>query len=651
MSAQAGVCNFDGSPVDQAFLRKLNSSIERHGPDGGDVYAEGSIGVVYRAFHTTQESRLERQPQRSVLGNVITWDGRLDNRNELMHLVRDEIRGDHTDGAIVMAAYEKWGTESFSRLVGDFGLSIWNPHEQTLILARDYVGIRHLYYYPRHGSILWCSDLAPLLLLFGDAFTLDDEYIAGHLAMYPGPHLTPYREVHSVPPGTFVEIRNAQATAHSYWRPKFGHQVRYKSDAEYEEHFRHVFNQAVRRRLRSDSPILAELSGGLDSSCIVCVADELTAKGEAETPAIHTISFFDSADPREDDRFFFTQIEKKRGKTGCHIDQAQYNQWLFRGLPEFIPVPGTFWDSRPLEAERFAAMQSHGCRASLSGIGGDELMGGVPDPRPELADLVVQLRLPELWKSLMAWSPVKKEPWIRLLLTSVAYLLPPLLRSRFEKQARVGPWVNSTFARRNRISIRQLGAHEKTGLHLPSKVCAVHTLLTLSSQMSQKQPALIGREEIRYPYLDQDLFEFVLAIPNEQLLRPGERRSLMRRALVNIVPTEILNRRSKWLAGRSYMVAVERNWGRLQEIFASPLSAHLGYLKEAFVRDALRAVRNGDITPMMKMLRVISLELWLQDIVARDLVHFGKLTRKEMTSSFILPAVLPAGSGLQKERR
>src|SRR5712671_576254 len=97
MSAQAGIWNFDGKPVDEAFLRKLTSAIEQYGPDGGNTYTHGSIGMVYRAFHTTSESRLERQPYISARGNVITWDGRLDNRDELIPKLREHLTNDRTD--------------------------------------------------------------------------------------------------------------------------------------------------------------------------------------------------------------------------------------------------------------------------------------------------------------------------------------------------------------------------------------------------------------------------------------------------------------------------------------------------------------------------------------------------------------------------
>jgi asparagine synthase (glutamine-hydrolysing) len=89
---------------------------------------------------------------------VITWDGRLDNRDELMPQL-------HTDLAIVAAAFERWRTDSFAKLIGDWALAIWNQGDRSLVLARDYVGIRHLFYYPKQESVVWCTNLAVLVLL------------------------------------------------------------------------------------------------------------------------------------------------------------------------------------------------------------------------------------------------------------------------------------------------------------------------------------------------------------------------------------------------------------------------------------------------------------------------------------------------------
>ena len=219
----------------------------------------------------------------------------------LLPSLRSDLDASPTDVAIFAAAFDRWDTDCFRRIVGDWAVSIWKPEQRELLFAADYMAIRHIFYYLKNDRIWWSTDLSPLVLLSGDKFHIDDDYIAGYFAHDPDAHLTPYREIREVPPGQFVRIRNGSVSVERFWRFSPKSRIRYKTDAEYEEHFRHVFRQSVRRRLRSDSPILAELSGGLDSSSIVCMADDILAKEGAETPRLDTLSYYDKTEPNGDD--------------------------------------------------------------------------------------------------------------------------------------------------------------------------------------------------------------------------------------------------------------------------------------------------------------------------------------------------------------
>jgi asparagine synthase (glutamine-hydrolysing) len=127
-------------------------------------------------------------------------------------------------------------------------------------------------------------------------------------------------------------------------------------------------------------------------------------------------------------------------------------------------------------------------------------------------------------------------------------------------------------------------------------------------------------EEARYPYLDQTLIEFLLSIPADQLLRPGERRSLMRRSLVGIVPQEILSRRTKQLGARTPMLILEKYWDELQSIYQTSLSSRLGYIDEAQLVKTICEARAGKSVSLVRVLWTISLEYWLRDLAARGLL-------------------------------
>lgn len=618
MTVQAGVWNFDGQPVDQQLLMRMSEELADYGRDGVSTFIDGQLGMLYQPFHTTQESRLERQPYKSVSGRVITWDGRLDNRDDLISQLSTDLADDRTDLAIVVAAFEKWGAACFAKLTGDWALALWDPSKQELILARDYVGARQMFYYPTSKSVTWCNSLGPLALS-GVELSVCDEYVAGYLAFWPEAHLTPYREIHSVPPGMFVRVRRGSLSFHPYWTFDPNHSVRYKTDAEYEEQFRHLFREAVRCRLRSDSPVLAELSGGLDSSAIVCMADDLRTKESRDTPFVRTFSFFDRGEPDEEDCHYFVKVERKRGRIGHHAELIGLGDTFRLDYPTFIATPG-FGLRQELKEAQSEVMAHEQYKVVLSGIGGDQMLGQALDPRVQLADLVVQFHFTRLFKQLMAWSLFLRRPWTRLLAQSVKIALPNTLRCRMAPVAKVQPWLNPNFAKKHRIRERLLPASAGSWSWLPSSRESFQMLQQLAGQMTDVPAFTL---ETRYPFLDQRLTTFLMAIPTDQLLRPGERRSLMRRALVDIVPGEILQRLTKSGTGRCISMTLQKHWNTIET--ALPLAHASRYIDDERFRKELLALKNGRM-PLysVQLLRGLSLELWLRDALKRGVIATSK---------------------------
>src|SRR5260370_17864991 len=134
MSVQEGLGDFGREPVDRAVLERISTLIP--GPDEKFSYVSGPVGMLHCAYKATMDTPVERQPVVAPSGIVLTWDGRLDNRDELLRELSplDSVR--KSDLAIVIAAYERWGTSCFQRLRGDWAVSIWNPIQQILVLAK-----------------------------------------------------------------------------------------------------------------------------------------------------------------------------------------------------------------------------------------------------------------------------------------------------------------------------------------------------------------------------------------------------------------------------------------------------------------------------------------------------------------------------------
>lgn len=628
MSIQFGKYNFDGKPVDPKDVDEVRLVLAPYGPDGEGYICKDNLALLYRAFHTTKESRCEIQPHISPSGSVLTWDGRLDNREELSELLALGPFRDSTDLEIVAAAYESWNTNAFARLIGDWALSLWNPKDESLVLAKDFVGTRHLYYSIEEEQVTWCTVLDPLVLLANHSFKLEQEYIAGCISSLPAPHLTPYVGIHSVPPSCFVRLTRGACTISKYWDFDSARRVVYREDSEYEEHFRAVFAKSVGRRLRSDSPILAELSGGMDSSAIVCVADDIILQGRSEAPRLDTLSYYDDTEPNWNERPYFAKVEEKRGRAGFHVDVSSQQASVLQLPSVFATVtPNLSFRSTQISQQISTQMQSEASRVLLSGIGGDEVTGGVPTPLPELENLLARLRLRTLARQLKVWALNQRRPWLHLLLEAWGRFLPVNLAGL--PQHMLPPeWVHNDFAKRNFAALTGYPSRIKFFGSLPSFQESISTLEALRRQLAYSD--LSGpHTEKRYPYLDRDLLEFLFAIPREQLLRPGQRRSVMRRALKGIVPDEILNRKRKAFVTRSPIADIQSQSRLLTDMTGRMVSGTIGLVDaDAFLR-ALQQVGRGDVVPIIPLMRTMSIEFWL-----RQLQNHGFLSPHLLEVSF-----------------
>src|SRR5713226_7131789 len=607
MSVQFGRWNFDGKPVDRDYLEKARASIAPYGPDDAGSYSKSNIGILYHAFHTTKESRRETQPHITASGAIVAWDGRLDNRTELIRGLGDVVTNRSTDVEIVMAAYEYWRSDCFAMLIGDWALSFWDATSRSLILAKDPIGTRHLYYSCDNNQVTWSTILDPLVLFAGKTFALCEEYIAGWFSFFPAAHLTPYDGIHAVPPSSSVLLRPGRHTVRKYWDFDPGKRIRYHTDAEYEEHFRTVFGEAVRRRLRSDGPILAELSGGMVSSSILFVADTIIARGSAETPRLDTMSYYDDSEPNWNERPYFNKVEEKRGRTGCHIDVGKQESFKFElDNNHFAATPGS-GGGRPSETSRqFAAcMTSQGNRVVLSGIGGDEVMGGVPTPTPELEDLLASGHFRTLAHQLKVWALNKRKPWFYLLFDTARGFFPPALVG-VPKHKRPAPWLNASFVQRNRSALQGYETRLSLFGPLPTFQENLSTLQGLQRQLGCDALSADLPREKRYPYLDRGLLEFMYAVPRDQLVRPGQRRSLMRRALVGIVPDELLSRKRKAYAARAPLAAISSDWVRFTEMTQHMVSSSLGIVEGKRFLEALQKARHGQEVPTVAVMRTLS---------------------------------------------
>lgn len=625
MSIQFGRLTFAGAPVAAEYVARVNVLLAPYGPDGSEQYSGQGAAIVYRAFHTTKESHREKQPYVTGSGAVITWDGRLDNRQELIKKIGEDLTSSATDVEIVSAAYRHAGySAGFLRsLIGDWALSIFDPLDRSLILARDPIGTRPLFYCIDRSRITWCTLLEPLVLSEGKTFGLCEEYIAGWFSHFPAPHLTPYRGIDAVPPATYISVQSRQCNARRYWDFCAERKVRYRTDGEYEEHFRELFSTAVERRLRSDRPVLAELSGGMDSSSLVCMADRVIEGNRSAFPRLDTVSWYADGEPDLDERPYFSIVEEKRGRIGFHIDLSLLDS---EGCSEFefaverfsvTPIPTNLHAELFREYEK--CIKAGGHRVVLSGIGGNEVTGGgIPSPIPELQDLLREADFTSFNRQLAAWSAKMRMARLSLLWNLVRETSAGLLGIK-QSDIEHGAWFHSAFVRRNRRAFAAYPNRLKLGGSLPSVQGRVNQLEFCRRFVSFCDLKLHLSREVRFPFLDRELLEFMCAIPHEQVVRVGRRRSLMKRALADVVPDAILNRKRK-IVSQPGSVFATPEWFNPGEAEADMLSETLGFVNSTRFRQALQQAQHRNGGPPYLLVKTIALESWL-----RHLINWGIL--------------------------
>lgn len=611
MSILTGFLQDRGGFASELELRRLSRATEKYATGESKVYVHERLGMGFQPYLSHERSAMETGPRADLYGNVLSFDGRLDNHGE----IADELGLDHTDepdSEIVLAAFERWGEDCFAHLTGDWALALWCGREQRLFLARDHAGTRTLYYRRQPQRIVWSTYLEPFLHA-GAGLELSEQYAACYLARLPIRELTPYEGIVCVLPGEYVAHDARGMVRRTHWSALMTKAIRYKSDAEYEECFFALFRQAVARRTGPGAPVLAQLSGGMDSTSIVCMSDHIRRSSAPEAQILDTLSYFDDSEPSLDERPYFTITEKRRGKTGIHLNAA-FSQRTFdppiaeEGAYQF---PGADSFSVSQERKLFVHVREFGYRSVLSGIGGDEVLGGVPNALPELADYLVAGQFPRLFRQSLAWSLVDRSPILATLSNSVRYT-GRLYLQRTSHAKRLPPWLSVQL--RNclgdlegcrGVSVRRWGV-------APHQLDNASTWLSIMETMPHRAPQALFRLEYRYPMLDKDLVNYLFSIPREQLVRPGRRRSLMRRALRDIVPPEILERRRKAYQLRAPLDAIAQAFPKLQRVLGNAVIVDQGFVDRRALLSELKRTANGSSESYQALLRAIAYELWLQ---------------------------------------
>ena len=628
MSGIAGLYRLDGQPVGRGELARLSRAIAPRGPDGEQLHTEGSVGFAFQSLDLGRE-RI-RQPYLGTSRALIVFDGRLDNRSELLELLA--IPPHAADAPLALAAYEQFGENFASYLNGDFALAIFDYAQRKLLLARDVLGMRPLYYCALPRLFLFASEIKavlahPEICARPNDDALADLLLAGNAQCR---HLTCFDGVLRLLPGHTAVVTARGLTTWQYWDFDPARQIRRALFEDYVQELRFLFQQAVQRRLRCRSLTAVSVSGGLDSSGILCTAKNLELSGSGAAAVIGVSLNYPDGHPA-DEKQFLVEIERQ---CGIGIHRVPARQGYVAHARESIwhtetPVLHCQWNS---QRELFAVIRQLGSRQVLAGMFGDQLLSDTA----YLFDLVQRFRWLEALRAFSVLGQrrecnprlLRRKLCRDLLRTAIPSVLLHAWRAiRFRRDTDRYPlWYS--IALRQRALAR---AQTQTSLSWPgaskhSLACYHHTRAHLNIIEEQNKAAALFGLELAYPFLDRDLIAFIMAIPGEVVNWQGVPKGLYRAAMKGLLPEAIRLRDSK--ADFTYFVneGSAQEYAQLQEYVAPGcLSSHYGYVDvEAAAAELVRKrpglLQGYDGDPTRRLARLVGLELWLRLFFAEEQV-------------------------------
>jgi asparagine synthase (glutamine-hydrolysing) len=616
MSGIAGLYRLvAGDPV-AADLERMTAALAHRGPDGSGAWSQDAVGLGHRMLWTTPESRTEPLPLSAREGALaITADARLDNRAELRVALGLDDR-EVGDAALILRAYERWGEQCPERLLGDFAFVIWDGRRRALFCVRDHFGVKPFYYHRAPRLFAFASEIKALLRLPEVPRRLNETRVADYLApIVEDREITFYDGILRLPPAHTLRVSPEGAEVRCYWTLDSSREVRLGSDEEYAEAFRELFVDAVRCRMRTAGPVGSMLSGGLDSSSIVCVARALAAAGDGGP--LHTFSAIFPDVPSCDERPFIDAVLAGNGVVphavrGDLVSPLADLERVLRHEDEAFFAPNLF-----IHWALYAAAEQQGVRVVLDGFDGDTTLW------PSLTYLS-ELARAHRWRALVSeargLSKSLNRPAWRFLLAGVRPLAPEPARRAWRSLRRrpaftLTPTIRPEFARRIGLEARAatLLADRRvarTSRHEHWIRITAGLFPTVLEEVDRAAAAF--SLEPRYPFFDRRLLEFCLALPAEQKLFRGWTRIVMRRAMGDLLPTEV-----RWRGKANLSEVLTRGLRVFEQDRLGNLVRNPGVLEEyvtiASLRDAYQRYTCGGVQePNLAVWRASVLALWLR---------------------------------------
>ncbi len=551
MSGIVGILRPDGAAADHALTRQLTRFLAFRGPDAQEVWCSGPVALGHAMLRVTEEAASERQPAGLHGRYWITADARIDARSELFAALQQSGRNparNAPDCELILHAYATWGEDCLQRLRGDFVFAIWDAHQRTLFCARDHLGIKPFYFVEHKDFFLFSNTLDCVRMHPEVSGDLNEAAIADFLlfGLNCDPATTTFRAIRRLPPAHFLRVSVDGLRIARYWSMPVDGRIRYRRADEYTENFQTLLREAVSDRLRSRR-VGIMLSGGLDSSSLAATARELSPeRGERGKLRAYTVTYEKTLNERD----------------GAHAREvAGFFDIPIRCIPmdglrpfERWSDPAVHWPepvSDPLAAglfDQFDAIATE-CRAAFNGEGPDNLL--YFQMLPYVRDLLRNREWGRFCVDAARFLRVRRFPWRGI-------------QQRLKAAVGMDPdfpgfpsWLNPDFVRRTdaKARWREGNSPRVTPPHRTKPRAHASMYLPQWVNMFETYSPGVTRSsvEVRYPFLDLRIVEFMLAIPPFPW---AFEKTLLRAAMTGRLPEKIRQRPKTPLPGEPVQIAL-----------------------------------------------------------------------------------------------
>ena len=614
----------------------MGDSIAHRGPDGegflmrspggelrmtrspeAPAVGPATIGFAHRRLAIIDLSADNDQPLLDSTGEcALLYNGEIYNYVELrseLEALGHEFRTDG-DTEALLAAYREWGEDCLERLVGMWAFALLDTRRNSLFLARDRFGIKPLYYWVGDGELYFASEIKALLTVPAvprepDQAVLRRFLLSGAVddsdaTFFSGIRSLPAAHAATVP----LDEGPAGMRVHRYWSPPpegFDGSI-----ADAARRFAELFASAVSTHVRSDVPVGTCLSGGLDSSSIVCVANRLQARGEIPSYAHHGFGYLPD-DPQYSERGFMQQVVDATGLEMTYVEVPP--EHFERALVEISRLQDEPFPSTSIAAQWFVFNEAHasGLKVMLDGQGADEVLGGYHHYFPLIAAAMLRsrrfvpfARLVRQHRRAYGRAPISRR-------AALANLAPDRAR-----EAAPAALVEPPAAALLREPVRSAGEDEPA---LPPEYDSVHELL---ADFTGKRglPALLRFEdrnsmahsiEARVPFLDHRLVEFAFRLPGEFKVRGVDTKAILREAMRGVLPEPIRTRKDKI----GFRAEPSATWALAERHRDSLLGNRTEHEEQWFDAGAVASLLDGrsrGTDEEFMLWRVINAKLWLR---------------------------------------